>query len=213
MKKIIYLAFLLSFMVFIPVSTEAQNRKIVLLKLDDVHYGENGEAVPPRWQKVANYIEGKQIKAGFGVIGFSLAEEHPAYFQWIRDIAARGYIEFWNHGYRNRTASDTVGEFEQSYEEQYRALFLTDSLATAHLGLALKVWGPHWSNTNEDTDRALAQIPNIRMALGSPENPKHFKGYVFENNLQMEYPVHNPDFDEFVKAYHGEWKDLDFFYL
>ncbi|MCD7937006.1 MAG: hypothetical protein LUG98_09120 [Tannerellaceae bacterium] len=191
----------------------AQDRKIVLLKLDDVHYGNNGAAVPPRWDKVADYLEGKQIKAGFGIIGYSLAEDHPGYFQWIKDRADRGYIEFWNHGYYNRGDGDTIGEFERSYEEQYRALFLTDSLAKANLGLTLRVWGPHWSSTNEDTDRALSNMPGIRMTLGSPRNPEYFKGYVFPNNLQMEYPVHNPNFDEFVKSYKGEWKDLDFFYL
>jgi len=191
----------------------AQNRKIVLLKLDDVHYGENGAVVPERWQRVADYIEEKELKAGFGVIGYSLAEDHPAYFKWIKDIAARGYIEFWNHGYWNRTATDTIGEFERSYDEQFRALFLTDSLAKAKLSLELQVWGPHWSSTNEDTDRALSNMPGIRMTLGSPENPRYYKGFVFPSNFQMEYPVHNPDFDKFVEAYKGEWKNLEYFYL
>lgn len=213
MKKILFLILLLPVLHAMSFKMSAQNRKIVLLKLDDVHYGENGEAIPERWQRVTDYIEKKGIKAGFGIIGYSLAEDNPAYFKWIKDIAEQGNIEFWNHGYWNRTAADTIGEFERNYEEQFRALFLTDSLAKANLNLELHVWGPHWSSTNEDTDRALSNMPGIRMTLGSPQNPRFYTGYVFHSNLQMEYPVHNPDFDSFVEAYNGEWKNLDFFYL
>jgi len=196
-----------------PHSVTAQERKIILLKLDDVHYGENGQTVPPRWQRVTDYLESKNIKAAFGIIGYSLAEDHPAYFQWIKDIAAKGNIEFWNHGYWNRTANDTTGEFERSYNEQYRALFLTDSLAKANLGLTLSVWGPHWTSTNEDTDRALSHMPDIRMTLGSPKNPVHYKGFVFRNSLMMENPVHNPNYESFVKDYQEKEKLLPSFYL
>lgn len=191
----------------------AQDQKIVLLKLDDVHYGNNGEPVPPRWQRVADYLATKNIKAGFGIIGYSLAENNPPYFQWIKNIADKGNIEFWNHGYWNRTANDTSGEFERSYDEQYRAIFLTDSLAKANLGLTLSVWGPHWSSTNEDTDRALSNIPSIRMTLGSPQSPIHFKGFVFKNTLAMENPVHKPNFTSFLTDYQEKAKDLQYFYL
>lgn len=191
----------------------AQGQKIVILKLDDVHYGSNGEVVPPRWDRVADYIEAKGLKAGFGIIGFSLAEDKPEYFEWIKKHAAKGNIEFWNHGYRNRLGVNDFGEFEQAYDAQYRSLFLTDSLAQAKLGLVLNTWGRHWTNVNADTDLALSRIKNIRMIFGAPENPVHFKGYVFPDRLQMEYPVHNPNYDEFVKHYRGEWKDLNCFYL
>lgn len=213
MKRILSLTTLVICLAISSTILYAQNRKVVLLKLDDVHYGENGEVVPPRWQRVADYIEEKGLKAGFGIIGYSLAEDNPGYFKWIKDVAERGNIEFWNHGYWNRMEADTTGEFERGYDEQFRALFLTDSLAKANLGLDLQVWGPHWSSTNEDTDRALSNMPNIRMTLGSPKNTKHYKGFVFPSNLQMEYPVHNPDFDSFVEAYTGEWKELEYFYL
>lgn len=190
-----------------------QYQKIVILKLDDVTAGDSTDIVSARWQRVSDYIEKKQIKAGFGIIGFSLAKHNPAYFSWITERADRGFIEFWNHGYYNRTKGDTIGEFEGTYEQQLKALHLTDSLAKANLGLQLNVWGPHWSSTNEDTDKALSQLPQIKMALGAPANPTQFKGYVVPHNLDMEYPVHKPNFEEFLKAYRGEWKDLDSFYI
>lgn len=213
MTKVKLLFVLFAILIGTQNDLSAQEQKIVLLKLDDVTYGDKGEAVPPRWSRVADYIESKGLKAGFGIIGFSLAENKPEYFQWVKDRAAKGNIEFWNHGYRNRMGPDDFGEFEQSYDIQYRSLHLTDSLAQAKLGLTLTTWGPHWSSTNENTDLALSRIENIKMTLGSPQNPVHFKGYVVPDRLQMEYPVHNPNYEEFVKYYRGEWKDLTSFYL
>lgn len=213
MKKYMLLLAFLSLFFLTQSCQTPKEQKVVVLKLDDVTAGNNGEIVSARWQRVADYIEGKKIKAGFGIIGFSLAKDNPEYFKWITDRAGRGYIEFWNHGYYDRTKGDTIGEFEGTYEQQLRALQLTDSLAKANLGLQLNVWGPHWTSTNEDTDKALSQLPQINMTLGSPKNATHFKGYVMPHNLDMEYPVHSPNYDEFLKAYQGEWKNLEYFYL
>ncbi len=192
---------------------EARPPKLVILKLDDVVGGSGGEAMPARWQRVADYLEGKRIKAAFGIIGYSLVKENPAYFKWITDRAARGYVEFWNHGFWQRSGSDTSGEFERGYDEQLRALHLTDSLALARLGLELTAWGPHWSGTNEDTDRALSHTPRIRMTFGYPPEAVHYKGIVLPRNIDLEYPTHNPDFGAFLEAYRGKWKDLDYFFL
>lgn len=212
-KKILFSLLLLFCAISLTNTAFSQNRKIVILKLDDVTAGGTEGVVSPRWQRVADYIENKKIKAGFGIIGFSLAEDNSAYFKWITDRAERGFIEFWNHGYYNRTKGDTIGEFEGTYEQQFKALELTDSLAKAKLGLQLRVWGPHWSSTNTNTDKALAQFPQIKMTLGSPISPVYYKGYVLPNTLDMEYPVHNPNYDEFLKAYREKSKDLNFFYL
>ncbi|MFQ9316131.1 DUF2334 domain-containing protein [Dysgonomonas mossii] len=212
-KKILFSLLLLFCAISLTNTAFSQNRKIVILKLDDVTAGGTEGVVPPRWQRVADYIENKKLKAGFGIIGFSLAEDNLAYFKWITDRAERGFIEFWNHGYYNRTKSDTIGEFEGTYEQQFKALQLTDSLAKAKLGLQLRVWGPHWSSTNTNTDKALAQFPQIKMTLGSPISPVYYKGYVLPNTLDMEYPVHNPNYDEFLKAYREKSKDLNYFYL
>lgn len=214
MKKLLLLVIVSFTMILITNCSKAQNPKIVILKLDDVTAStDSGKIVSDRWQRVADYIENKKIKAAFGVIGFSLAEDNPEYFEWITDRAARGHIEFWNHGYYNRTKGDTIGEFEGTYEQQLRALQLTDSLAKEKLDLTFTAWGQHWSGINEDTDRALAKVSNIKFTFGKPNSVVHFKGYAFPHNLAMEYPVHNPDFEEFKKAYQGKWKNLESFYL
>jgi len=194
---------------------------LVVLKLDDVVTEEEGEVVSERWQRVSDFLEENQIKASFGVIGYTLVDDNPAYFKWITDRAARGYIEFWNHGflYRTQNADGTfepqyaVGEFQRSYEEQLYSLRITDSLAKAKLGLDLPVWGPHWSGMNEATDSALTQMPQIRMIFGYETPFKLYKGFVFRNTVDIEFPVHNPDFEKFKEAYHARKFDPDYFYM
>ena len=192
---------------------EKQKQKLVILKLDDIVAGNEGEIISSRWQRVADYLEGKKIKAAFGIIGSSLVNDNPVYFKWITDRAARGWVEFWNHGFLMRSEDDAIGEFERAYDEQFRSLHLTDSLAKAKLGLSLTTWGPHWSGTNENTDLALSRTPQIRMTFQLPYQPVHFKGMVLPRNINLEHPTHNPDFDAFLEDYKGKWKDLDYFFL
>jgi peptidoglycan/xylan/chitin deacetylase (PgdA/CDA1 family) len=194
--------------------TGQQSQKLVVLKLDDVVSGPAGQVVPQRWQRVADYLEGKKIKSSMGVIGYSLVDDNPTYFKWITDRTTPcGYIEFWNHGFHSRTEEDPLGEFERSYAEQLYSFRMTDSLAYTKMGLQFPVWGPHWSGSNEDTDRALAQMPQIRMTFSYPPNAVHYKGFVFKNRLDIEFPTHNPDFEAFRKTYLEKSKGWDYFFL
>lgn len=177
------------------------DKKYVILKLDDVVDGPDNQIISERWLRVTHFLEEKKLKAAFGIIGYSLVEDNLHYFQWIKDTHNKGLVEFWNHGFLQRKASDKEGEFEKDFATQYRSLFLTDSLAKAKLGLTLNTWGPHWSNTNEYTDSALAAIPSLQLTFGYPASTKHFKGIILPRIIDLEYPVHNPDFASFVKEY------------
>jgi hypothetical protein len=44
----------------------------------------------PRWQRVADFIEQRELKASFGIIGFSLEQENAVYCDWIKNLHARG---------------------------------------------------------------------------------------------------------------------------
>jgi hypothetical protein len=189
-------------------------QKLCVLKLDDVVEGNGGQAVPEAWQRVADFLQGKKIKSSMGIIGVSLVKDNPAYYKWITERATPcGYIEFWHHGFHHRSADDPLGEFERSFEEQMYSFRMTDSLAYTKLGLQLSVWGPHWSGSNEHTDRALAQMPQIRTTFGYPQNAVHYKGFVFTNRINLEHPTHNPDFEAFKKEYLEKSKDWNYFFL
>jgi len=193
--------------------TGQQPPKLVVLKLDDVVVGGRERIVSERWQRVADFLEGKKIKSSMGVIGYSLVEDNPAYFKWITDRAERGIVEFWNHGFRPRSAEEEFGEFEGDYDEQINALRKTDRLAKEKLGLDLPVWGPHYSGTNEHTDRALSEMPQILMTFGYPPRVELYKGFVFRNTINIEYPTHNTDFEAFKKSYEERKNRFDYFYM
>jgi peptidoglycan/xylan/chitin deacetylase (PgdA/CDA1 family) len=174
--------------------------QVIILKLDDVtnHGGHGDSPVSPRWQRVTDFCEKSDVKASFGIIGFSLEQDDQAYFDWIRRLHRRGLIDFWNHGYRNRKATDKTGEFEGPFEQQKAALERTQKLAREKLGIELKAFGPHWSRTNADTARALEGIPEIRMWFYGPRDSSKF---VFPRVLTLENPIFVPDPAKFRELY------------
>ena len=177
-----------------PSFAAEETPQVVVLKLDDV-VTDNA----PRWQRVTDFLEDNDLKASYGIIGYSLEDDNPAYFKWIKDLHAGGRIEFWNHGYRKRLASDKAGEFEGFYEEQKKSLERTQTLAREKLGIELKTFGPHWSGTNEATAKALKEIPEITMWFyGSSQNSGKF---LFKRVLTLENPTHVPNFEKFKTRY------------
>lgn len=180
-------------------TTQAQDtKKVVILKCDDVIFQDNGDIpVPLRWQRIADYAKDQKIKASFGIIGHSLEGNNPKYFKWIKDWSKSGVIEFWNHGYINKKSASEAGEFERDYASQLHSFQRTDELAEQKLGLKLTAWGPHWSNVNEHTDLAISKVENIKLVFYYLKDAKHYKGIVMPRSVELEYPVHNPDFAKF----------------
>ena len=203
--------------------------QVIILKLDDVIQSkEEGGPVSPRWKRIADYIESNHLKASFGIIGASLdggdADTHayseriikeqpelvkdfplqdadnPVYYHWIKEHRAKGFIEFWCHGYRMRIPSDTHGEFEQgTFEEQKAALEKCERLALEKLGFDLPVFGPHWSVTTPATGRALEAIPEIKIIFGGVV--KDTKKFVLPTVMGLEISTGVPDFKKFKDKY------------
>jgi peptidoglycan/xylan/chitin deacetylase (PgdA/CDA1 family) len=177
---------------------------VVILKLDDItHNGARAkEPIAPRWQRCVDFLKQEQVKASLGIIGFSLEEDHPSYFQWIKDLDEQGSFEFWNHGYRNRKATDAQGEFEgNSLEEQKASLEKTERLAKEKLGLTLKAFGPHWSGTNATTAAALASIPEIKVWFYGPDPTNASHKVVLARTLNLEQPTFVPNFEKFKAGF------------
>jgi peptidoglycan/xylan/chitin deacetylase (PgdA/CDA1 family) len=190
-----------------PAKNARKKAPVVILKLDDINTkGGHGPQAPvsPRWQRVTDFIVKNKLKAAFGIIGSSLEQDNPAYFQWIKELDKSGTIEFWNHGYKERTAADKIGEFEGSYEDQKRSLEQTQRLAKEKLGIELKAFGAHWSGANAATAQALAEIPEIKMIFYFPEVPGKL---VFPRILTIENPTFVPDFEKFKAIYESRAKN------
>lgn len=179
-----------------PVAVPSGKAPIILLKLDDV-----GHWVSPRWQRTADYLEQNNVKAAFGIIGGGLEKAGPETVKWIKDLRQRGMVEFWHHGYTLRTATDT-GEFEQgTFEEQKAVLEKTQELARTKLGFELAAFGPHWSGTTLETEKALEAIPAIKVWFYGPKDPKHFSRLSIPRVMALENPTFVPDFDKFKATY------------
>ncbi|OGV70153.1 MAG: hypothetical protein A2283_06580 [Lentisphaerae bacterium RIFOXYA12_FULL_48_11] len=181
-----------------------QKPQVIILKLDDMctHGAKNGAVVSPRWLKVIAFLEERKMKASIGIHGFSLDCDNQQYFDYLKELNKKGF-EFWNHGYKNRTKADIKGEFEvDSIEEQKASLEKVQKLAKEKLGVELKAFGPHWSGTNESTDKALDAIPEIKyIFFYGPKDKNVSSKIILERNVNLENPTFVPDFDKFKAVY------------
>jgi peptidoglycan/xylan/chitin deacetylase (PgdA/CDA1 family) len=177
---------------------------VIVLKLDDITRAgaPKDGAISPRWQKCVDFIEKEGLRASFGIIGSSLEEDAPAYFAWIKNLHQKGFIEFWNHGYKSRKGEQDPAEFESaSVEEQQAALEKTQKLAQEKLGIELKAFGPHWSGTNENTEKALENIPGIKIWFFGPAKSKISTKVMLERVVNLEQPTLVPNFEQLKERF------------
>lgn len=170
-------------------------KPIIILKLDDV------TKVTKNWQQCADFLKEENVKASFGIIGNALEKDDPQLVKWIKDLHASGRVEFWNHGYKNRTNADKIGEFESdSTEEQLKSLKRTQELVKEKMGITLAAFGPHWSGTNQQTIEALKGVPEIKSVFYYTASPDG-SWFVFKRYLDMEQPTFCPNPEAFIKGY------------
>ncbi len=189
----------------------AQQGPIVLLKLDDV------TAASPRWRRTAEFLAQEGVKANFGVIGQALEKEDPALKEWVTALHKSGRIEFWNHGYATPFQKDEAkgirGEFlGNSFENQLQALKRTQELGRLRFGITFAAFGPHSSGMDDNTFRALAEIPEIK-AVFSPGMPRvATAGSVFmiQRRIELEKPIFNPNPDAVRERFEQIAKTVDY---
>ncbi|MCB9082581.1 MAG: polysaccharide deacetylase family protein [Lewinellaceae bacterium] len=203
MQTIVLLTFLQAF--FFPVISdplilsEGETLPQVILKLDDLKY-EDG-LVDPGWQQVIAYLRSESVVGTIGIIGSSLEEGTPAYFQWIKDRHADGF-EIWNHGYCHcQWEVDSIRQREfqgPSAAEQYASLAKTQQLAQEKLGITLRTFGAPYNSTDAQTAMALEDLPDIHIWLYKESlAPTHKYLLPRIPEVNIEYPVHVPDFEQF----------------
>jgi L-ascorbate metabolism protein UlaG (beta-lactamase superfamily)/peptidoglycan/xylan/chitin deacetylase (PgdA/CDA1 family) len=176
---------------------------IVILKLDDVISStEQGGPVSVRWRRAADYIEKNNLKAAMGVICYSLEEDNPAYFDWIKERQKRGSIEFWLHGYHNRTMEEKTGEFDQGTAAEHQAILeKSQALARKRLGFEFTAFGAHWTGTTEETEKAVQAVDSLKFWLCGPKDSKFYKRLSVPWTIAMEDPIFVPDPVKFKAAY------------
>lgn len=176
----------------------------VVLKLDDMTVA-NGK-VPERWQRLTRFAEERRMKTSIGIIGNSLEGEHPEYVSELKRLAATGLIEFWHHGYDHKRWDDGEGalcEFSGTDKEhQLRHFQFTQDLAKQKLGITFRTFGAPFNATDAATIDVLSAAPDIRVWLQGDAGKPSGKFVVrMINSVNIEQPVHRPNFDAFVKGY------------
>lgn len=176
----------------------------VVLKLDDMHVA-NGK-VPERWQKLTRFAEERRMPTSIGIIGNSLEGDHPEYTAELKRLAGTGLFEFWHHGYDHKRWDDggkTLCEFSGTNKDhQARHFQLAQDLAKQKLGITFHTFGAPFNATDAITIDVLSAAPEIRVWLqGDAEKPAGKFVARMINNVNIEQPVHRPNFDAFVKGY------------
>jgi hypothetical protein len=204
-----------------PETTVTKHGPPVLLKLDDLGWQGRGpnDSVSPRWQKVTEYLEGRNLKASYGIICESLADDRPGYIAWLKERQTKGLIEFWNHGYVNRFVEDKaagkVGQFVGTTADEQRAS-LTKGQQLFHdkLGADMRAFGPHSTAVDATTYAVLETIPEITMVwfYGPPAGVKTSK-FVFERKINIEVPLFVPNPADVRTRYEKYGHDLPYIAL
>lgn len=175
----------------------------VILKLDDLWY-EDG-LVHEGWIEVMNFLNAEKVKGTIGLVGDSLEEEAENYYAWIQERAKEGH-EIWNHGYchcKPTVDGQECREFRGTdYVYQLDQLQKTQQLAKEKLGLTLVSFGAPYNSTDSLTVHALAKIPDLKIWMyketTSPTDKQILKRI---KEVNIEYPVHVPDFQKFKTGY------------
>ncbi len=200
---------------------------IIILKLDDLRQLQGGR-VHPRWQRVADYLEQKQVKYSIGVICQTLESAHPNYVEWIRSRQESGNVEFWFHGWDHavhQVDGTKYNEFNgRPYDQQKERLDKAQKLAKEKLGFAFTTFGPPGGEGNgvfnQDTLRVLLDDQDMRVMLyPAPFNdPKPSELTLFARKLvaesqgklrildvawqaRLERPLFKPNLEAFMQGY------------
>ncbi|MDQ3392899.1 MAG: DUF2334 domain-containing protein [Bacteroidota bacterium] len=179
--------------------------QLVILKADDL-VNDSKSIFPERWDRFIEYIDEKGIKASIGIIGNSLASGNQAYFNRIKEYHLKGNIEFWNHGYDHLI--NGINEKGEKYHEfknsplayQKSQIEKAQSLAKKNLGFYFRSFGAPANGIDSNTLLALEADSTIKVWFyGDAATTK--LNLARHPSCEIEYPVHNPDFEKLKQHY------------
>ena len=181
----------------------AEQPPYVILKLDDLWFEE--ELVHSGWIQVIDFLNEEQVIGTIGIVGNSLESADERYYEWIKTRHQEGH-EIWHHGFchcRHREGELDIREYRgKGLEEQCISVAQTQKLAKEKLGITLHSFGAPYNSTDTSTTVALARIPAIKVWMYKETKAPTDKFLLKRiKEVNIEYPVHIPDFEQFKAGY------------
>jgi len=185
--------------------------------------------VHPNWQRIADYLKSRHIKAGFGVVCQTLKDATPQYAQWLKERHSAGELEFWFHAWDHQTHDvdgTAYNEFShRSYEEQKERVDKSQKLAREKLGFAFETFGPpggaYTGSFDDNTMRVMQDDPSIKVWLYPQALDEAGKKLLAAGKIvildrvwdvNLESAVGVPDYEHFRKGY-AQHPDRTYFVL
>lgn len=182
--------------------------QFIVLKADDLlpQLNDAANVVSPGWQRFFAYVEKEKIAADAGVIGKYLIHPHPDYVRLLKALAVSDRFELFDHGFTHREVRSASGaeqpEFQRlSLSGQLAHLRATQGLVAKLTGVHMEAFGAPFNAWNEDTVKALTQIPEIKTWFFGPKSGPTAGKLVLLRVMDAEYPTLHPVYDAFVKNY------------
>ena len=146
---------------FMATATQGAPQKIAIVKADDVR------GVTPKWKRFFALSKAKGIKVSAGIICNSLQQDRQGYHAWLRQLAASGDVEFWNHGWDHKRWTDgkvEKREFDSSgYPHQKTHFEDAQNLMKKVLGTSPIASGAPFNATDADTTKVLNENGESRL--------------------------------------------------
>lgn len=186
-------------------TTSKPGTPAIILKLDDLR------SPTPAWKRTVEFLRAKNVKSSIGIICNSLEGDQKPYYDWIREVAQTGLVEFWNHGWDHkqwREEDKDVMEFKgPSYEVQKEHLTRSQQLGKEKLGITFHSFGPPFNATDDTTLKVLAEDPDLKVFLyGKPEQASAVPNLLILDRTQMN--IENPLFVPNAQRIEHDYKIL-----
>lgn len=197
----------------------------VIIKADDLRYVAS-TTVDARWQRFADTIEQRRLRAAIGIITNSLESAGPDYYEWIRSRHRGGRIEFWHHGYdhsRDPASSTAWWEYKNTgYAAQKESFERGMTLAREKLGLTFRTFGSPYNQTDADTVQVLEENSDLRVWLypsstaGSSKlalarigalNIEPSTGVIAADSFIANYPNYDDEAVLVLQCHPGQWDE------
>lgn len=183
----------------------------VVIKVDDMaHDLRDPGAMHPRWHAFFELQAELGIPVAVGVEGWSLESGKEGYFEALRSLVDRGWVELYNHGFTH-SLSGTDPDWRATAEFrgtpcwfQREHLLRTQDLLRKTVGVTSIAFGAPGNAGDDSTVCALRAAPEIRIWFAGRPGAR-------TTNLPLspcEAPLPHPNFDHFQAGFNDQARTI-----